>query len=660
MNTYNNDNNNDNIVAVVNDNENNNRKKSYSKSKSKSKSKQLRNTSKVKAKVIEEKKEIETRKSVSKSKSVTPPRKENKPMKVNVVKTIGKSTLSGGDYGVRTPVSNRPITPGTKMKKLSESARQEMAKKIINTLTKKVKLSEIDIKNKNNKIESDELFEFLKSKKIMVPRYISNVVFEDIDLNNDGHITMFEYFKWKSKISVVKMFDILPDKVPDIDDDDAYYFEQEIPSEQIEEVVYGANFLMVTLSYIGIVAYFGSVNVLFMKSLMIIIGSFQFLDLSNYLFYIGLIIVNVLLEYFRRRAIQFFYDVEIIEEEENNTTANNELRILEEKLALYKKLLNLTLRNKNDEALNRNIFCAYCNRNDFGLNKNQIYRIFDDMDYDKDGKISPIEYFKWRDKISIGYLNDLLSESDTNQTKKTPNKITKQITPKIISKSNKIETIKEDTETKTNNIPIINKNNVKEISSPYSKSDYLKLKTQITILVDKNRKKWALYLLDWNDKFNAKLSFLDFVKQYLDEKIVTQLFKRFGKNNIVSSDGFAELLTFTYTLYRAKLQREFYKGDSTFKKMKNNQVRPKIEHFVIWVIRSFGKELTNKNHTVFIENPTDKEADEIEVGEYNEYEFILKKNSYTNDLAMWIKQYIEKHAEHENIETASMILMIWL
>eukprot|EP01084_Bolivina_argentea_P255906 430619_1 len=593
MNTYNNDNNNDNIVAVVNDNENNNRKKSYSKSKSKSKSKQLRNTSKVKAKVIEEKKEIETRKSVSKSKSVTPPRKENKPMKVNVVKTIGKSTLSGGDYGVRTPVSNRPITPGTKMKKLSESARQEMAKKIINTLTKKVKLSEIDIKNKNNKIESDELFEFLKSKKIMVPRYISNVVFEDIDLNNDGHITMFEYFKWKSKISVVKMFDILPDKVPDIDDDDAYYFEEGIPSEQIEEV-------------------------------------------------------------------EVKTDVEIVEEEENNTTANNELRILEEKLALYKKLLNLTLRNKNDEALNRNIFCAYCNRNDFGLNKNQIYRIFDDMDYDKDGKISPIEYFKWRDKISIGYLNDLLSESDTNQTKKTPNKITKQITPKIISKSNKIETIKEDTETKTNNIPIINKNNVKEISSPYSKSDYLKLKTQITILVDKNRKKWALYLLDWNDKFNAKLSFLDFVKQYLDEKIVTQLFKRFGKNNIVSSDGFAELLTFTYTLYRAKLQREFYKGDSTFKKMKNNQVRPKIEHFVIWVIRSFGKELTNKNHTVFIENPTDKEADEIEVGEYNEYEFILKKNSYTNDLAMWIKQYIEKHAEHEDIETAWMILMIWL
>eukprot|EP01084_Bolivina_argentea_P299713 516646_1 len=72
-------------------------------------------------------------------------------------------------------------------------------------------------------------------------------------------------------------------------------------------IVYGANFLMV--SYIGIAAYFGSVNVLFMKSLMIIIGSFQFSYLSNYLFYItaiGLIIVNVLLEFFRQRAIKYF------------------------------------------------------------------------------------------------------------------------------------------------------------------------------------------------------------------------------------------------------------------------------------------------------------------------------------------------------------------
>mmetsp|Transcript_45029 Transcript_45029/g.71968 ORF Transcript_45029/g.71968 Transcript_45029/m.71968 type:complete len:461 (+) Transcript_45029:35-1417(+) len=77
--------------------------------------------------------------------------------------------------------------------------------------------------------------------------------------------------------------------------------------EMTHTIVHGANFAMV--SYIAMAAYFGSVNVLFMKSLMIIIGSFEVSYFANYLFYvtiIGIIAVNVFLEYFRQRAIKFF------------------------------------------------------------------------------------------------------------------------------------------------------------------------------------------------------------------------------------------------------------------------------------------------------------------------------------------------------------------
>lgn len=72
-------------------------------------------------------------------------------------------------------------------------------------------------------------------------------------------------------------------------------------------IEYGAKFMMI--SYIGLAAYFGSVNVLFMKSFMIIIGNFNIHYFKHYLFYItifGIIIVNVTLEFFRQKAIKYF------------------------------------------------------------------------------------------------------------------------------------------------------------------------------------------------------------------------------------------------------------------------------------------------------------------------------------------------------------------
>eukprot|EP01084_Bolivina_argentea_P306483 529618_1 len=72
-------------------------------------------------------------------------------------------------------------------------------------------------------------------------------------------------------------------------------------------ITHGRSFMMI--SYISLAAYCGSVNVLFMKSLMIIIGSFDVFYFRNYLFYVtivGIIIVNVALEYFRQTAIKFF------------------------------------------------------------------------------------------------------------------------------------------------------------------------------------------------------------------------------------------------------------------------------------------------------------------------------------------------------------------
>eukprot|EP01084_Bolivina_argentea_P021900 40702_1 len=73
------------------------------------------------------------------------------------------------------------------------------------------------------------------------------------------------------------------------------------------KITHGSNFLMI--SYIAIAAYFGSTNVLFMKSAVIIIGSFELSYFIHYLFYVtifGIVLVNILLENFRQKALVYF------------------------------------------------------------------------------------------------------------------------------------------------------------------------------------------------------------------------------------------------------------------------------------------------------------------------------------------------------------------
>merc|ERR1719410_1971966 len=68
-----------------------------------------------------------------------------------------------------------------------------------------------------------------------------------------------------------------------------------------------ANFIMI--SYIAIAAYCAAVNALLMKSLMIILSSFTVAYFTHYMFYvtvIGVIAINVPLEYFRQKAIKYF------------------------------------------------------------------------------------------------------------------------------------------------------------------------------------------------------------------------------------------------------------------------------------------------------------------------------------------------------------------
>lgn len=74
-----------------------------------------------------------------------------------------------------------------------------------------------------------------------------------------------------------------------------------------QEVVHGAKFLMV--SYVSLAAYFGSVNVLFMKAMVIILATFDVVYLEQWLLYfviLGIVLVNVLLEFFRQRALAYF------------------------------------------------------------------------------------------------------------------------------------------------------------------------------------------------------------------------------------------------------------------------------------------------------------------------------------------------------------------
>ena len=195
--------------------------------------------------------------------------------------------------------------------------------------------------------------------------------------------------------------------------------------------------------------------------------------------------------------------------------------------------------------------------------------------------------------------------------------------------------------------------------SPYSQYDYGDLTVQINILSDANRKKWSLYLLDWNNDFNAKLSFLDYVKKYLTDKITTQLFTKFSVFGSVGyrCGSFAEILIFTYILYRRKLKSKHSSNYGDFRIMEGEEeVRPKIEHFVIWVIRTFGNEW--KGHTVYIDNPDNKYGNKTKFGEYKEYEFGVSQGSYRTDLIKWVEKYVECSGHHGDIEIVSKIWQI--
>jgi len=504
-----------------------------------------------------------------------------------------------------------------KRKQLSDAERQEMARKIMNIMTKKLKLSDIDIKNKNNKIEPDELFEFFIRSNIGIPRYISSVVFDNIDMNGDGHITMFEYFKWKSKISVDKMYSILPAEIPDID------------NEETQALIEGT-----AISVDTPVAE-------------------QPTPMKQKAFFAGTTTTTATAAVTMVEGVSSTTHVHGDEPDDDD----QELKRLEQRMNLYKKLLDLTMHNSHNEPLNRNIFQAYCMRNAFGLSKKQISHIFDDMDLNGDGKVTPLEYFKWRDKISIGFLNGLLEDipGDAHTTGGA------DVTGNVNALSSK--PLIDESATQESKLSDVDDEKQQSLAAldvtDYARNDYLNLDVQLSILVDEHRKQWSLRLLDTTNSFNAKLSFLDFVRTHLSEKIVVQLFKKFEQHGVVCADTFAELLALTYTLYRTKLKKDHFHGDSNFMKMNSQQIRPKLEHFVIWVVRTQGKELTHKTHTVQITNVNNVQAEKIEIGQFNEFEFALNRNTYAKQLQAWMDAYVSEKGQHDDAETASMILQIW-
>lgn len=83
--------------------------------------------------------------------------------------------------------------------------------------------------------------------------------------------------------------------------------------DEEKPIVYGANFLMI--SYVFLAAYFGSLNMLFSKSLVTILGTFGADTLSDYFFYINIVVVvvvNIVLEFFRQRALYYFDAVFVV------------------------------------------------------------------------------------------------------------------------------------------------------------------------------------------------------------------------------------------------------------------------------------------------------------------------------------------------------------
>eukprot|EP01084_Bolivina_argentea_P219527 372309_1 len=86
-----------------------------------------------------------------------------------------------------------------------------------------------------------------------------------------------------------------------------YYEMLNFNSKEQTKIIYGRHYLMI--SYVSLAAYFGSINVLFMKSIVVIIATFTmdyFTDWFFYMVIIGIVVVNLSLEFFRQRGLAYF------------------------------------------------------------------------------------------------------------------------------------------------------------------------------------------------------------------------------------------------------------------------------------------------------------------------------------------------------------------
>ena len=120
---------------------------------------------------------------------------------------------------------------------------------------------------------------------------------------SSGDIITFSYIEscWQNHVFLIFFFTLTLFLFADYLLVRGYEKQNAKSMELTHTITEGANFMMI--SYISFAAYCGAVNVLFMKSLMIILGSFHFYYFTHYMFYVtvfGIIFINILLEYFRQ------------------------------------------------------------------------------------------------------------------------------------------------------------------------------------------------------------------------------------------------------------------------------------------------------------------------------------------------------------------------
>lgn len=82
---------------------------------------------------------------------------------------------------------------------------------LVQTL-KDVNLGDLD-EDGNNKIELVEFRHYFANLEKEVPEELVDKVFHDIDKDGDGHITTFEYFKWRDGFKAQKLNQYLPAKI---------------------------------------------------------------------------------------------------------------------------------------------------------------------------------------------------------------------------------------------------------------------------------------------------------------------------------------------------------------------------------------------------------------------------------------------------------------